>query len=124
MNLRERLDLKSWRWKSINGAFSRYRWREEFRNEHRCSYNARWGAVSPPCRPCPAMQFGALGTPRPSFSIGMKPIKAAKTSALLVALFFIVYPSCNWITAHRAHVGTLFFEWERHIPFVPLMIIP
>jgi predicted protein tyrosine phosphatase len=54
----------------------------------------------------------------------MRAIKAAKVSALLSALFLVVYCSCNWITAHRAHVGTLFFEWERHIPFVPLMIIP
>jgi predicted protein tyrosine phosphatase/membrane-associated phospholipid phosphatase len=54
----------------------------------------------------------------------MNAVKAAKTSALLSALFFVVYGGCNWITAHRAHVGTLFFEWERHIPFVPLMIIP
>ena len=54
----------------------------------------------------------------------MKVASAAKTSALLSALFLIVYGGCNWITAHRAHVGTFFFEWERHIPFVPLMIIP
>jgi predicted protein tyrosine phosphatase len=54
----------------------------------------------------------------------MNGVKAAKTSALLSALFLVVYGGCNWITAHRAHVGTLFFEWERHIPFVPLMIIP
>jgi predicted protein tyrosine phosphatase len=54
----------------------------------------------------------------------MRAVTAAKTSALLSALFLVVYGGCNWITAHRAHVGTLFFEWERHIPFVPLMIIP
>lgn len=54
----------------------------------------------------------------------MRAVRAAKTSALLSALFLVVYGSCNWITAHRAHVGTLFFEWERHIPFVPLMIVP
>jgi len=54
----------------------------------------------------------------------MNAVRAAKTSALLSALFLVVYGGCNWITAHRAHVGTLFFEWERHIPFVPLMIIP
>jgi predicted protein tyrosine phosphatase len=54
----------------------------------------------------------------------MSVLKAAKTSALLSALFLVVYPTCNWITAHRADVGTLFFEWERQIPFLPLMIIP
>jgi protein-tyrosine phosphatase len=54
----------------------------------------------------------------------MNAIKAAKTSALLSVLFLVVYGGCNCITAHRAHVGTLYFDWERHIPFVPLMIIP
>ena len=42
----------------------------------------------------------------------------------LSALFLIVYGWCNWFTAHRANVPTLFFEWERSIPFVPLMIAP
>jgi predicted protein tyrosine phosphatase len=54
----------------------------------------------------------------------MRAVTAAKTSALLSALFLVVYGGCNWITAYRAHVGTLYFEWERHIPFVPLMISP
>ncbi|HKP92911.1 MAG TPA: phosphatase PAP2/dual specificity phosphatase family protein [Chthoniobacterales bacterium] len=45
-------------------------------------------------------------------------------SAGLSALFLIVYGWCNWFTAHRPHVPTLFFEWERSIPFVPLMIVP
>jgi hypothetical protein len=35
-----------------------------------------------------------------------------------------VYGWCNWFTAQRANVPTLFFEWERAIPFVPLMIVP
>lgn len=42
----------------------------------------------------------------------------------LSALFLVVYGWCNWFTAQRAHVPTLFFEWERVIPFVPLMIAP
>ncbi len=42
----------------------------------------------------------------------------------LSALFLIVYGGCNWITAQRSDVGTIFFEWERHIPFVPLLIAP
>lgn len=57
-------------------------------------------------------------------SLRMKTLKAAKTSALLSVLFLIVYGGCNWITAHRSDVGTFFFQWERHIPFVPWMIIP
>jgi membrane-associated phospholipid phosphatase len=49
---------------------------------------------------------------------------AAWTSALLSALFLVVYGGCNWLTAQRADVGTCYFEWERHIPFVPLLILP
>jgi protein-tyrosine phosphatase/membrane-associated phospholipid phosphatase len=51
-------------------------------------------------------------------------LKAAKTSALLSLLFLVVYPTCNWITSHRTDVGTWYFEWERHIPFVPIFIVP
>ncbi|MFZ1220486.1 MAG: phosphatase PAP2/dual specificity phosphatase family protein, partial [Chthoniobacterales bacterium] len=42
----------------------------------------------------------------------------------LSALFLIVYGWTNWFTAQRSSVPTLFFEWERLIPFVPLMIVP
>ncbi|PYI93109.1 MAG: serine/threonine protein phosphatase [Verrucomicrobia bacterium] len=51
-------------------------------------------------------------------------LKAFGASAGLSLLFLIVYGWCNWFTAQRAHVPTLFFEWERLIPFVPLMIVP
>jgi predicted protein tyrosine phosphatase len=50
--------------------------------------------------------------------------KALGASIGLSLLFLIVYGLCNWITAQRHDVGTLFFEWERLIPFVPLMIVP
>jgi protein-tyrosine phosphatase/membrane-associated phospholipid phosphatase len=50
--------------------------------------------------------------------------KAAKTSALLSLLFLFVYGTTNWLSSIRQNVGTLYFEWERHIPFVPWMIIP
>jgi membrane-associated phospholipid phosphatase len=49
---------------------------------------------------------------------------AAATSAALSLLFVVVYGTCNWITAHRSDVGTWYYEWERYIPFVPLMIMP
>jgi predicted protein tyrosine phosphatase len=42
----------------------------------------------------------------------------------LSALFLVVYGWTNWFTAQRANVPSLFFEWERLIPFVPLMIVP
>ena len=50
--------------------------------------------------------------------------KAFAASVGLSVLFLIVYGWCNWITAQRHDVGTLYFEWERFIPFVPLMIVP
>ncbi len=49
---------------------------------------------------------------------------AALTSALLSVLFLVVYGLTNWVTAQRGDVGTWHAEWERHIPFVPLMILP
>ena len=45
-------------------------------------------------------------------------------SISLSALFLLVYGWTNWFTAHRGNVPTLSFEWERFIPFVPLMIVP
>ena len=50
--------------------------------------------------------------------------KALGTSIGLSVLFVVVYGWCNWVTAQRHDVGTLYFEWERSIPFVPLMIVP
>src|SRR5204862_672372 len=50
--------------------------------------------------------------------------KALAVSIGLSALFLIVYGWCNWITAQRHDVGTLYFDWERFIPFVPVMIVP
>ncbi|HVF72528.1 MAG TPA: phosphatase PAP2/dual specificity phosphatase family protein [Chthoniobacterales bacterium] len=51
-------------------------------------------------------------------------LKQIAASAGLSALFLIVYGWSNWFTAQRRDVSTLFFEWERMIPFVPLMIVP
>jgi hypothetical protein len=51
-------------------------------------------------------------------------LKAFITSAGLSILFLIIYGSCNWITSQRSDVGTLYFAWERAIPFVPFFILP
>src|SRR5215831_3966236 len=59
-----------------------------------------------------------------SHAVGVKRSKAAVVSIGLSVLFLIVYGGCNWITARRANVGTLYFEWERKIAFVPLFILP
>ena len=50
--------------------------------------------------------------------------RAAGTSLALSVLFLIVYNACNYVTSLRTDVGTWFYEWERHIPFVPLFTIP
>jgi protein-tyrosine phosphatase/membrane-associated phospholipid phosphatase len=54
----------------------------------------------------------------------MMRLKALRASAGLSVLFLIVYFWCNWISSQRHDVGTLYFQWERFIPFVPLMIVP
>ncbi|HXM32732.1 MAG TPA: phosphatase PAP2/dual specificity phosphatase family protein [Chthoniobacterales bacterium] len=51
-------------------------------------------------------------------------LNALRTSALLAFLFLVIYGGTNWLTALRPGVPTFFFEWERSIPFVPLMIVP
>jgi len=45
-------------------------------------------------------------------------------AAGLSLLFMAVYGACNHVTSQRSDVGTLCFAWERHIPLVPIMIIP
>lgn len=51
-------------------------------------------------------------------------IRALKASAFLSVLFIVVYGGCSWITAQRSGVGTIYFAWERFIPFVPFFILP
>ena len=50
--------------------------------------------------------------------------KQFATAIGLSLLFMVVYSGCNAFTAARSDVGTLYFAWERHIPFVPILIIP
>jgi membrane-associated phospholipid phosphatase len=50
--------------------------------------------------------------------------KRVVVSLALSILFLVVYGGCNWMTAQRGNVGTLYFEWERGIPFVPFFIAP
>ena len=51
-------------------------------------------------------------------------LKALAVSGGLSILFLVVYSGCNWITTHRNHVGSLYFQWEHAIPFVPFLILP
>jgi hypothetical protein len=38
--------------------------------------------------------------------------------------FFLTYNFANTSASHRAHVATLMFPWERHIPFIGWTILP
>jgi len=60
----------------------------------------------------------APAAPRPTWK------RSALTAIALSTLFMVVYNSTNWITAQRDDVGTWYYQWERHIPFVAWMIIP
>ena len=44
--------------------------------------------------------------------------------ALLGPFFFLSYGAATWVTSQRAHVGSLVFDWERNIPFLPWTIVP
>jgi protein-tyrosine phosphatase/membrane-associated phospholipid phosphatase len=44
--------------------------------------------------------------------------------AFLGPFFFASYGFATWVTAQRADVGAIVFDWERTIPFVPWTIIP
>ena len=42
----------------------------------------------------------------------------------MCVLFARLYSTCNAVAAHRTHVGTWSFAWERHIHLIPWMIVP
>jgi hypothetical protein len=44
--------------------------------------------------------------------------------AVLAPFFFVTYGLANTFTSHRAHVGSVAFAWERHIPFLAWTIVP
>lgn len=56
---------------------------------------------------------------------GTRPLSAAFLWLLFLGpFFFLMYGTSNWLTSLRPEVGSYYFEWEQHIPFVPFMIIP
>lgn len=52
------------------------------------------------------------------------PGRAAAHAAATCLLFLVVYGGTSYITSLRSDVGTWYYTWERHIPFVPWMIVP
>jgi membrane-associated phospholipid phosphatase len=43
---------------------------------------------------------------------------------LLGPFFFLSYGTANWLAAQRAEVGSVVFDWEHSIPFLPWTIVP
>lgn len=44
--------------------------------------------------------------------------------AFLGPFFFASYGFANWLASRRAHVGSVVFGWEGHIPFMAWTIVP
>src|SRR6185369_13335509 len=54
-----------------------------------------------------------------------RPWKAAALwLAFLGPFFFASYGLANWLAGRRAGVGSIAFDWERHIPFLAWTILP
>ena len=45
--------------------------------------------------------------------------RAVAWLCLLGPFFFLSYGAANWLAAQRAEVGSVVFDWERAIPFLP-----
>jgi membrane-associated phospholipid phosphatase len=65
-----------------------------------------------------ATSSNLLTSERPTFW------RAAFVSVWTSLLFLAVYNATNWISSWRDVTSTIYFTWERHIPFVPEMILP
>jgi len=50
--------------------------------------------------------------------------RSALWAAFLAPFFYGTYGFSNWLASQRAEVGSILFEWERHIPFLAWTIIP
>lgn len=50
--------------------------------------------------------------------------RAALWLAFLGPFFFLTYGFANWWTNRLSHVDSVFFEWERRIPFLDWTILP
>jgi len=50
--------------------------------------------------------------------------RAAVVAISTSILFFVFYGVAGYFTSLRTDVGTWRYDWERYIPFIPMMIIP
>lgn len=50
--------------------------------------------------------------------------RAAAWLLFLGPFFFATYGFANWLASRRSGVGSVFYEWERAIPFLPWTIVP
>jgi hypothetical protein len=51
-------------------------------------------------------------------------VRAVAWLCLLGPFFFLSYGTANWLAAQRAEVGSVVFDWEHAIPFLPWTIVP
>jgi protein-tyrosine phosphatase len=51
-------------------------------------------------------------------------IRAALWLAFLAPFFYSTYGFANWLASTRAHVGSIVFSWEHHVPFLAWTIVP
>src|SRR4051812_7770658 len=42
----------------------------------------------------------------------------------LAPFFYVTYGAANLAAAHRGHVASIVFDWERRIPFIASTIVP
>jgi protein-tyrosine phosphatase len=50
--------------------------------------------------------------------------RSALWAVFLAPFFYGTYGFSNWLAAQRSDVGSIVFEWERHIPFLAWTVIP
>jgi protein-tyrosine phosphatase len=51
-------------------------------------------------------------------------LRATAWLAVCGAVFYVGYPTANWLASLRAHVPVVMFDWERAIPFLAWTIVP
>ncbi|HJQ58908.1 MAG TPA: phosphatase PAP2 family protein [Vineibacter sp.] len=63
--------------------------------------------------------------PGASVGKGGRPWKRAALWLVILAVFFHgTYGFSNWLASQRSDVGSVVFDWERHVPFIAWMIFP